>query len=118
MTLRVEAVNFDCHEPERVARFWGTALGREPKSEDDYWYLDPGETGPEMIFISVPEGKDVKNRIHVDLRPDDQAAEVERLIGLGAKHAQIGQTGEESWIVLADVEGNEFCILRAKPLVE
>src|SRR3982074_814508 len=101
MTLRVEAVDFDCHEPERVARFWGAALGCEPESDGEgNWYLDPSDAGPEMIFLPVPESKAVKNRLHLDLRPDDQAAEVERLIGLGATRAQIGQTGEESWVVL------------------
>jgi hypothetical protein len=55
----------------------------------------------------------VKNRIHFDFRPDDQQAEVERVIALGARHADIGQTGDESWVVLADPEGNEFCILAA-----
>jgi len=63
----------------------------------------------------VPEDKTVKNRLHLDLRPDDQAAEVERLVGLGATRVDLGQ-GEASWVVLADPEGNEFCVLRALPL--
>jgi hypothetical protein len=64
--------------------------------------------------VRVPDLKSAKNRMHLDLRPDDQAAEVERAIALGATRSQIGQSGEESWVVLADPEGNEFCILRAR----
>src|ERR1700674_5864650 len=109
MTLRVEAVDFDCDDPELVARFWAAALGRTAEKDEGHpgtWYLEADGAGPEMIFIKVPEGKDVKNRVHLDLRPDDQAAEVQRLLDLGATRAQIGQTGQESWVVLADVEGN------------
>ena len=58
----------------------------------------------------MPEGKSVKNRIHLDFTPDDQDAEVSRLLALGARHVDIGQ-GEQSWVVLADPEGNEFCVL-------
>jgi hypothetical protein len=63
--------------------------------------------------LRVPEGKQSKNRLHLDLRPDDQQAEVERVLGLGAQRASVGQSDEVSWVVLADPEGNEFCILRA-----
>ena len=66
--------------------------------------------GPPVL--RVPERKSIKNRLHLDFRPDDRDAEVERLIGLGARRVDIGQ-GEESWVVLADPEGNEFCVLRA-----
>jgi hypothetical protein len=61
----------------------------------------------------VPEGKIVKNRLHLDLSPTDmgQDEEVRRLLGLGARHADVGQTGDESWVTLADPEGNEFCVL-------
>ena len=73
----------------------------------------PGGAGPDWLFVVVPEGKVVKNRIHFDFTPDDQQAEVDRLIGLGARHVDIGQ-GEQSWVVLADPEGNEFCVLAAE----
>src|SRR5699024_4792347 len=64
------------------------------------------------ILISVDrEEKVVKNRLHLDFRPDDQAAEVARFLELGARHVDVGQTGDEPWVVLADPEGNEFCIL-------
>jgi hypothetical protein len=69
-----------------------------------------------MCFMPVREAKVVKNRLHLDLTttPDDREAEIERLIALGARRANIGQTGEESWTVLADPEGNEFCVVRPK----
>jgi hypothetical protein len=59
----------------------------------------------------VPDGKTVKNRLHLDFRPVDQAAEVERLLALGVRRADVGQAGDEPWVVLADPEGNEFCVL-------
>ena len=61
----------------------------------------------------MPEQKSVKNRLHIDLRPDDQAAEVARIEALGATRVAVGQGGDVSWVVLADPEGNEFCVLRA-----
>jgi hypothetical protein len=65
---------------------------------------------PDWMFLRVGDSRIVKNRIHFDFRPDDQDTEVERLLKLGARHADIGQ-GEQSWVVLADPEGNEFCVL-------
>lgn len=115
MALSVEAVCFDCGDAGLVARFWSAALGRPFDVDGEgIHYIEAGATGPEMIFIPVPEGKTVKNRVHIDLRPENQEAEVERLLGLGARHAEIGQTGQESWVVLADPEGNEFCVLRSR----
>jgi hypothetical protein len=72
------------------------------------------ERGPGLVFVSVPEGKQVKNRLHLDLAPradDDQAAEVARLERLGAKRVDVGQGADKTWVVLADPEGNEFCVL-------
>jgi hypothetical protein len=66
-----------------------------------------------LLFGAVPEPKTVKNRLHLDFRPDDRDREVERMLALGATRADVGQ-GEESWVVLADPEGNEFCILRSR----
>jgi hypothetical protein len=63
-----------------------------------------------LLFVRVAESKSIKNRLHLDFRPDDRDVEVERLIGLGATRVDIGQ-GEPSWVVLADPEGNEFCVL-------
>ena len=71
------------------------------------------KTYPGLIFVPVPEGKTVKNRLHIDLNPENQEAEVDRLIELGARRIDIGQ-GEVTWVVMADPEGNEFCVLRAR----
>ena len=67
---------------------------------------------PDLLFLRVPEAKAVKNRLHLDLRPEDQLAEVARLEGLGARRADVGQGAEVSWVVMADPDGNEFCVLR------
>jgi predicted enzyme related to lactoylglutathione lyase len=70
---------------------------------------------PDLLFLRVPEEKSVKNRLHIDLRPDDQAAEVARLEALGAVQVDVGQSAADTvtWVVLADPDGNEFCVLRA-----
>jgi hypothetical protein len=98
-----------------VAQFWSQALGlpvHGPEGDDKEWWLEPGEGSPDLLFCEVPEAKTVKNRLHIDLRPDDQRAEVHRLEALGARRIDIGQ-GEVSWVVMADPEGNEFCVLRS-----
>ena len=66
-----------------------------------------------MLFIEVHDRKTTKNRFHLDLRPDDRDAEVARLEAMGATRVDIGQGDDKSWVVLADIEGNEFCVLRA-----
>src|SRR4051812_591032 len=115
MGLLAEWLDIDSADPAALARFWAAALDYTIQPGDD-----PAEAaitpkdgkGVQLLFLQVPEGKTIKNRLHLDLRPDDQATEVERLLGLGATKVDIGQ-GEQSWVVLADPEGNEFCILRA-----
>jgi hypothetical protein len=69
-----------------------------------------------LTFAPVPEGKTVKNRLHLDINPTDteQEEEVRRLLDLGARHADVGQTGDESWVCLVDPEGNEFCVLAGR----
>jgi len=120
MTLRVQCVCFDTHDPSRIATFWEAALGwRRTHENEDEVVLEPAAGSPEdgvapdILFLRVPEDKAVKNRLHLDLRPDDQDAEVQRLIGLGAKPASVGQTPDVTWVVLTDPDGNEFCVLRA-----
>jgi Glyoxalase-like domain len=119
MTLRIQNVSVDCADPARVAAFWAEVLGwRITGSDADEVDLEPPagsrEDGvsPDIVFLRVPDERVTKNRLHLDLRPSDQHAEVERLIGLGATRIDIGQSSECSWVVLADIEGNEFCVLR------
>jgi catechol 2,3-dioxygenase-like lactoylglutathione lyase family enzyme len=107
-----EQVVVDAHDPARLARWWAEALGYQIVAEED------GEVEirrsvdvlPGLIFVPVADDKSGKNRLHLDLRPDDQAAEVERLVDMGARHVDVGQK-DVSWVVLADPEGNEFCVL-------
>jgi hypothetical protein len=114
MSLRWQNIVIDCSDPLLVASFWSEALGLELKGPDDgEWWIEPGGESPDILFLRVPEGKSVKDRIHLDLRPDDQGAEVERLISLGARRIDIGQ-GDVSWVVMADPEANEFCVLRPR----
>jgi hypothetical protein len=111
MALRWQNIVIDCTDPLLVASFWSEALGLELHGPDEGdWWIEPGDGSPDILFLHVPEGKSVKDRIHLDLRPDDQAAEVERLISLGARRIDIGQ-GNVSWVVMADPEANEFCVL-------
>ena len=86
MALRWQNIVIDCTDPLLVASFWSEALGLELHGpEDGELWIEPGGESPDILFLHVPEGKSVKDRIHLDLRPDDQAAEVERLISLGAR---------------------------------
>ena len=80
---------------------------------DEFEIRPAADEIPGLIFGSVPERKTIKNRLHLDFRPDDQAAEVDRLLALGARRVDIGQ-GEQPWVVLADPEGNEFCVLSTR----
>jgi predicted enzyme related to lactoylglutathione lyase len=118
MTLSVQCLCFDTTDPEPVARFWAAALGwRVTHGEPHEYVLEPPAGSPEdgvvpdLLFLRVPEGKAVKNRLHLDLRPEDQAAEVARLEGLGATRTSAGQGPEATWITMADPDGNEFDVL-------
>jgi hypothetical protein len=120
MTLGVQALNVDAADPRMLGRWWSELLGwRVTYDSDEEVVLEPPAGSPQdgvaadILFAKVPEAKGVKNRLHLDLRPDDQAAEVARAEGLGALRVDVGQGDDKSWVVLADPEGNEFCILRA-----
>ena len=115
MTLEWEQVVVDAADPGALGRWWAEALGWAVVDDaDDEFEIRPSpERLPGLLFVPVPEAKDRKNRLHLDFRPDDQAAEVERLLALGAARADVGQ-GEEPWVVLADPEGNEFCVLATR----
>ena len=117
MTMSVVGLSIDCADAAALAGFWSEALGRpvNPGADAEHAAIDATDpaSGPRLSFQKVPEPKTVKNRLHLDLRPGDQAAEVARLVALGARLADVGQ-GDVSWVVLADPDGNEFCVL--KPL--
>lgn len=126
MTSRFTELAVDCRDPERLAAFWCAVLGfevvdRQPGIvEIASWQPTPQlvrerQMPPTILFIEVPEGKKVKNRLHLDISPIDceQDEEVRRLIGLGARPADVGQPDDCRWQVLQDIEGNEFCVLRS-----
>jgi hypothetical protein len=120
MGLRWQAICIDTTDPAPLGRWWAELLGwRLTYEDDDEVVLEPpagsAEDGvsPDILFLRVPEPKTVKDRLHIDLRPEDQAAEVARAEALGATRIDIGQGDDVTWVVLADPEGNEFCILRA-----
>ncbi len=123
MTSKLTELAIDCTDPGALARFWCSVLDYQVQAEDDGVVTIGSRSMPEgkdrlgpvppaLTFAHVPEGKTVKNRLHLDLNPTDreQGDEVRRLLDLGARHADVGQ-GDESWVVLADPEGNEFCVL-------
>jgi hypothetical protein len=123
MTSRFTELAIDCADPHGLARFWCSVLGYEVQDEDgEIVTIGPpaapegrnhrGPVPPTLTFAYVPERKTVKNRLHLDVSPTDreQDEEVRRLLDLGARHVDVGQ-GDESWVVLADPEGNEFCVL-------
>ena len=116
MGVVVREIVIDCADPRRVADFWSAVLGWGVNEMTGALWMsesgDPAKDSLAICFVPVPEPKSVKNRVHIDVCPKgaDQAEEVERLIGLGATRADIGQ-GDVPWVVLADVEGNEFCVL-------
>jgi predicted enzyme related to lactoylglutathione lyase len=118
MPVRLHHIVIDTHDLPGLARFWTRALGWQVLSEREREVvIGPDVEAPVGIcFMPVTGAKTVKNRVHVDLTTSaaDRDQEIERLIGLGARRVDIGQTGEESWTVLADPEGNEFCVVRPK----
>ena len=112
MSLRCESLSIDAADPPALAAWWAELLGGTVDAEEPEEVAVAVAGYPELLFVKVPDEKSVKNRWHLDLRPDDQEAEVARAEALGARRVDIGQ-GEQTWVVLADPEGNEFCILRS-----
>ncbi|PPF87800.1 glyoxalase [Subtercola sp. Z020] len=115
MTLKFEEIVVDCRDFHALGHWWEAALGWVVIDEDDgvLELQSPEGAHPTFLFLNSAEAKVGKNRIHFDFVPDDQAAEVERLLGMGARRVDIGQ-GDAPWVVLADPEGNEFCVLTAR----
>ncbi|RIQ31239.1 VOC family protein [Jiangella rhizosphaerae] len=121
MASRVSEIVIKCHDPQRLAAFWCEVLGFVVlDTEDGAVEIGPqegfGGVQPTLFFSRTSEPEPVGLRLHFDVNPTDrdQDAELERLLTLGARPADIGQTGEESWHVLADPEGNVFCLLRSR----
>ena len=123
MSSTVFGVAYDAADAAVAARFWAAALGRPvaPGADSTHAVVeaaDVASSGPRLAFHKVPEGKTVKNRVHLDLRPVDRTREqeVERLLALGATQlADHRRPDGSGWITLADPEGNEFCILSRDP---
>jgi predicted enzyme related to lactoylglutathione lyase len=118
MPVTLHHIVVDTHDLPGLARFWTEALGWSVLSEREREIvIGPDVDAPVGIcFMPVTGPKTVKNRLHLDLTTSatDRDAEIDRLLALGARHADVGQTGDESWTVLADPEGNEFCVVRPK----
>ncbi|GAB2896541.1 VOC family protein [Streptomyces mayteni] len=125
MTSRFTELTVDCRDPEGLAAFWCEVLDfevidrGEGQVEIGSWVPTVEEVRarqmpPTVLFVQVPEGKAVKNRLHLDVSPIDGSTEdeVNRLLGLGATRVDVGQGADRSWVVMADPEGNEFCVLR------
>ena len=122
MTSRISHVSVDCRNAYAQSVWWGEVLGMHDVPDDPN---EPGDkecmlvsddSGVSVLFIEVPEPKAVKNRLHFDLRPTDRSRdeEIERVLGLGATQVDDRRTPDgRGWLVLADPEGNEFCILRS-----
>jgi len=126
MTSKFTELAIDYADPIGLARFWCAVLDYVVQDEEEGVVTigsplvpdgknHPGPVPPTLTFACVPEGKTINNRLHLDLNPTDrnQEEEVRRLLDLGARPADVGQ-GEQSWVVLADPEGNEFCILATR----
>jgi len=131
MALRWYSTVIDCRDVAAQATWWAAALGWKPVYESpDEVVLVPGwvdeqviadtpfhRTPPGLVFVQVADDKAVKNRLHLDLAPhtsDDRDAEVARLLEMGATRVDVGQSPDATWDVLADPEGNEFCVLSSR----
>lgn len=115
MPSRIAVIAVDAVDPPVVADFWCEVLGWRvvERSVEGISIAPPGGAWPTIDVVPVPERKTVKNRLHLDLRADgaSTAVELERLLALGARRVDVGQSPDASWVVLADPEGNEFCLL-------
>lgn len=116
MTLSIAAITIDCHDATKLGTFWSAVFEQplDAEPEPNRFFASMGRSaptpGPTMMFIAVPEGKTVKNRMHLDLQADDRAVEVARLIDLGATLVHDKDEWGTRWTTLTDPEGNEFCV--------
>ena len=120
--LKLGYILVDCKDPAKVSNFWESVLGWKVTYLDETGAmlensvkLENGEKFPPILFYKNPDEKVAKNRLHFDLTPDDQSAEVARIESLGGKRIEIGQSADPNttWVVMADIEGNEFCVLKS-----
>jgi hypothetical protein len=121
--LRIGGIVIDCHDPVNLAFFWKAVTGFEqtweepfvPDPEGDNWMglRDPSGRQPNLSFQKVPEDKVVKNRVHMDLYVDNEELAAERIVALGASRLWRSPNPDDPFVVLADPEGNEFCVVRA-----
>lgn len=116
MRATIRSITIDCARPTELAQFWAQVTGYQPREPDD---LDevavlnaPEGGGPRLLFLKVPEGKSMKNRVHLDLRAGTtMQAEVDRLTALGARVLRVvGERPDDRFTVMQDPEGNEFCV--------
>jgi predicted enzyme related to lactoylglutathione lyase len=116
MQVHISSMCLDAVDPRAVAGFWTAVLGWEVVEDSDQGVslASPNRDFPLLDILPVPEAKQAKNRLHLDLRADRSSfnAEIDRLEGLGAQRVDIGQGPDVTWVVFADPEGNEFCLLR------
>jgi hypothetical protein len=116
MAARFTELIVDATDPPALSRWWADVLGWRVTDEDDgvVEIADPGGALPTIVFVPVPEAKTGKNRLHIDVSPVgcDQDEELKRLLSLGATPTDVGQGDDVTWVVLADPEGNELCLLR------
>jgi predicted enzyme related to lactoylglutathione lyase len=118
MTISFAHVTFDAVDAKALATFWSQALGQSVDEGAEVWFASinfrpGGGNGPAWLFTQVPEAKTAKNRMHLDLVCEDRVTEADRLIALGAtKASEVDEWGHQ-WVVMADPEGNEFCISNA-----
>ncbi|MFI6262427.1 VOC family protein [Micromonospora sp. NPDC051006] len=115
MPSRLAVIAIDASQPRLIAGFWCSVLGWQVVNEDDevITIAAADRSWPVIDVVAVPEDKVIKNRLHFDLRADGvtTAEELDRLLTLGARRVDVGQPSDVSWVVLADPEGNEFCLL-------
>ena len=116
MPARISCVCIDAVDPRPIADFWAAVLGWDVIEDGDEGisFASPNKDLPTLDILPVPEAKQVKNRLHLDLRADGTSfdAELERLESLGARRVDIGQGPDVTWVVFADPGGNEFCLLQ------
>ncbi len=114
--LSILCVTFDSENPSIPGKFWSEALGWQiSKSNEELVVVENPNGGADLLFYKNPDLRSVKNRVHLDITPDNQAEEVARLEKLGAKRVEIGQSKDPrtTWVVMEDPEGNIFCVLRS-----